>query len=286
MIDANFAAAIARDSTPGADTLTLEIGPGTGCLTRAILDAHPQSRVLAMEIDTGLMELLRTTFSAEIDAGRMTLLEGDALAGKHALSDAFVKEALAISAREHRPRRVLCANLPYNIATPLLANLAADREELGVESAVATVQRELAERLFGAPGSSDYGALTAFMSLRTKGSITRRVGHEIFWPRPQVDSAVVSMTFLPFGDTAGVSGQGSGVSTEPGLLREETQAFQEFLQKLFSQRRKQLRAALKPLVIPKDAGISEIQRAEDLAPDILLRLFRAVQQGDPAASKK
>jgi len=263
MIDSNFAAAVARDSFPGADTLTLEVGPGTGCLTRAILDAHPRARVLAIELDTGLAALLRETFSTEIEGGRLTLLEGDALDGKHALSPELVSTAQTLSANEQRPRLALCANLPYNAATPLLANLAAGAQGLFVESAVVTVQLEVAQRLFGSAGSSDYGALTAFMSLRASGAILRRVGSEVFWPRPQVDSAVIRIAFKPFTD-------------DPATLqRAESGAFQEFLKKLFSQRRKTLRAALKPLKLPATLDISGDARAEDLQPLELLRIFRA-----------
>ena len=270
MIDANFAAAIARDAAPGAGTLTLEIGPGAGALTRAILAADKDARVLAVEIDRGLAALLRETFAAGIAAGRLTLIEGDVLASKHALSDEFVTAALEISARENRPRRVLCANLPYNVATPLLANFAADRRALGVQSAVATLQLELAQRLFAAPGSTEYGALTAFMAMRATGSIIRRVGNEVFWPRPNVDSAVIRLDYLPFAPVA---------MDESSLTREETEGFQGFLQKLFSHRRKTLRAVLKPFPISPALGIAEHARAEDLAPQILLRLFRSTRSG-------
>jgi 16S rRNA (adenine1518-N6/adenine1519-N6)-dimethyltransferase len=262
MLDTNFAAAIARDSAPGAGTLTLEVGPGAGALTRALLAADGRARVLAIEIDRGLAALLRETFAAEISAGRLTLLEGDVLASKHVLSEEFIAAALEISAREQRPRRVLCANLPYNAATPLLANLAADRQKLDVASAVVTLQLELAERIFAAPGTAEYGALSVFMALRTKGSILRRVGNEVFWPRPQVDSAVIRLDFLPFGDA--------------GLKREETQPFQEFLQRLFSQRRKTIRATLKPQKLDPALSISETARAEDLPAETLLQLFRSL----------
>ncbi len=268
MIDTNFAAAVAADAGPGQGTLTLEIGPGTGCLTRAILAADPQAHVLAMEIDRGLAELLRETFATEIAAQRLTLLEGDALESKHELSPQFVAAALEISARENRPRRVLCANLPYNAATPLLANMSGDAQHLDVQLAIATVQLELAQRLFCAAGSADYGALTAYMAVRAKGSIIRRIGNEIFWPRPTVDSAVVKVEYLPF--------CAEDALDPTRLRRSEATGFQQFLQKLFSQRRKTLRATLKPQVIPSTTGIAPDARAEDLPPGALLRLYRAL----------
>src|ERR1700742_2298158 len=73
MADANFAAAVARDAALDEQTLTLEVGPGTGLLTRAMLDSHPRARVLAVEIDRGLAALLRETFADEIVARRFTL---------------------------------------------------------------------------------------------------------------------------------------------------------------------------------------------------------------------
>jgi len=92
MVDSNFASAIARDAEADEKTLLIEIGPGTGCLTQALL-ALPSARVLAIEIDRGLAALLRDTFSTEINAHRLTLLEGDALAGKHAFSSELVDTA-------------------------------------------------------------------------------------------------------------------------------------------------------------------------------------------------
>lgn len=261
MVDTNFATAIAREAAPGEKTLVLEVGPGTGALTQQLLHAHPHARVLAIEIDTHLAQLLRETFAAEIASGRLTLLEGDVLAGKHALNREWVRTALEIADKENRPRRVLCANLPYNAATPLLANLALDPHGLNVSVAIGTVQLELAERLLGRPGSSDYGALAALMALRATGKIVRRVGNAVFWPRPAVESAVVRIEFLPW------------EPREPGALqRGEAEAFQVFLSRVFSQRRKMLRAVLKNQTFPDD--VPPQSRAEDLPPQTLLKLFR------------
>ena len=270
MVDTNFAAAIARDAEPDDSTLLIEIGPGTGCLTGALLASHPNVRVLAMEIDRGLAALLRETFAEPIAQKRLTLIEGDALSSKHEISPELIKTALEISVAENRPRRVLCSNLPYNAATPLLANMAADASGLGMHSAIATVQLELAERLFAAAGDSDYGGLSALMSLRSDGKIIRRVGGEIFWPRPNVDSAVIKIVFKPWPKAPHAGGL-----SDP-LSRDEAPAFQQFLQTLFSQRRKMIRSALKPKQIPESLGISGDARAETLTPEQLLALFRAI----------
>lgn len=263
LVDPNFAKAVARAAGADAKTLVLEVGPGAGALTRALLESDPAARVLAVEIDRGLAEFMRSEFAHELSAGRLTLLEGDALSGKHGLNEEMLQETLRISAAEKRPRRVLCANLPYNAATPLIANLMlplASSLAL-VERIVATVQLELAERFFGAPGSNDYGPLAAMVALRGSGNIARKVGAHVFWPRPQVSSAVVEIDLIPWERCA--------------IKPDEAQGFQHFLQKLFQQRRKTLRAALKSagLALPQEDERAS-KRAEDLDPKTLLELFR------------
>jgi len=273
MVDPNFVRAVAREAHADEKTLLLEVGPGTGLLTAALLESHPQARVLAIELDPKLANLLREEFAGELSAGRLTLLEGDVLAGKHALNAEWLGEIARISHTEGRPQRVLCANLPYNAATPLIANLAwpmdeafraaagALIEERTVQRIVATIQLELAERLFGAPGSHDYGALTACLALCSKGKLTRKVGPEAFWPRPQVSSAVIELDYPAWPACA--------------LRREEALAFRDFTQTLFQQRRKTLGAVLKGR-LSKEAPLAKA-RAEDLAPAELLGLFRTLR---------
>ncbi|MCZ7645801.1 MAG: hypothetical protein M5U26_11035 [Planctomycetota bacterium] len=194
LIDANFAAAVAREIAPDECCVVLEVGPGTGVLTAALLAAHPRARVLAVELDPGLAGVLREALGAEMAAGRLTLLEGDALEGKHGLNPAMVQELARISRDESRPRRILGANLPYNAATPLIANLALGET---VDRIVATIQLELAERLVAKPNTPDYGPLSAFLALRGHARMLRKIGPEVFWPRPQVHSAVVEVRLPP-----------------------------------------------------------------------------------------
>jgi len=266
MVDTNFAAAIARDARIDEKTLVIEVGPGTGCLTRALLNTHADSRVLAIEIDRGLAALLRDSFADAIASGKLVLLEGDVLAGKHELSPQFVEAVRSLSAADNRSRRILCANLPYNAATPLLANLAIDKEKVDVAEAVVTIQLEMAERLLANAGDAEYGALSVLMSLRAERGIIRRVGSEVFWPRPKVSSAVVRLAFRPWGKPDGT-----------GLRKDEAAAFQGFLQKIFSQRRKTIRAVLKPAALPETLDIDPRARAEDIGPETLLELFRHME---------
>ncbi len=266
MADANFAAAIARDAKLNEKTIAVEAGPGTGLLTRAMLDSNPHARVLAIEIDRGLSELLRETFAAEIASNRLTLLEGDALDGKHRISPALCDEAKRISEKEGRPRVVICANLAYNIATPFLANAAIDDQGLGANMALATIQLELAERMLAGPDRSNYGALSVLFALRANGRIARKAGGEIFWPRPNVESAVIELNFKPWSETTQLD----------ALRRDECAAFQEFVKKVFSQRRKTMRALLKPVPVPTIPGVNPDSRAEALSPETLLAVFRAL----------
>jgi 16S rRNA (adenine1518-N6/adenine1519-N6)-dimethyltransferase len=265
MVDSNFAAAIARDARADAQTLLLEVGPGTGILTRALLESHPAAHVLAIEIDRGLAQLLRESLAAEMARQRFTLIEGDALAGKHRVAQEWLAAAHDIMRREGRTRAVLCANLPYNIATPLLANFAGGTTGLDLERALVTIQLELAQRLTAAPDSENYGALSAFLAQRADGSVLRRVGGEVFWPRPNVESAVLELRFKAWSETGA------------GLRRAEAEPFQAFLRQVFAQRRKTLRAILKPRIVPAIPGVTPDSRAEALAPEQLLAVHRALE---------
>lgn len=261
LLDTNFAAAIVREAAADAQTLLLEVGSGTGFLTRALLDACPEARVLAIELDRGLAGLLRDRFADEIASNRLTLLDGDALEGKHGLNAEWLAEADRIARAEGRSRRVLCANLAYNMAMPLIANLlvrqAGTPDVRLVQRMVTTVQLELAERLVGKPSTADYGPLAVLASLCASCRIVRKVGVEVFWPRPKVHSAVLRIDVPPWSETPFSAGN--------------AEAFLAFLHLVFGQRRKTLRAILKG-AMPADHRLAGA-RAEDVEPAQLLALF-------------
>lgn len=300
MVDGNFARALVAAAAPDEKTLLLEVGPGPGALTTALLAAHPQSRVLALELDRGLAGFLRDKLAAEISAGRLTLLEGDVLTDKNTLHEGWWEEAGRIVVEENRPRVVVAANLPYNAATPFLMNLMQtppprsflaaatekERHALFVREAVTTVQKEVGERLLSTPGKAAYGPPAVLRALRAEGEILRRAHPEVFRPRPRVDSVVVRLRFRPWQPEPEAPDEDGTTPPKKAPLREdEYEPCRRFLTALFSQRRKTLRTALRALFgdAPatgrgeKDclADFPDKVRAEDLPPETLLALFRS-----------
>jgi len=222
LVDHNMLAKLLELAEPPAGLTVLEVGPGTGTLTEELLAAG--AGVVACEIDHGMCRLLRQRLG-----GRQgfTLIEGDVLAGKHLLAPK-VLDAL--------PQRTqLVSNLPYNIATPLLAECLAEswrqlrRPAPGrrlFERMTFTVQREVADRL-GAPcGSDAYGpvsVMSAVMGSLKPGPV---VSPGAFWPRPNVESRMCRFDFDP-GRAA---------------LLEDVGILQRLLVHAFGQRRKQIRS--------------------------------------------
>jgi len=226
--------------------LVLEVGPGTGTLTEELLARGAE--VLACEIDRDLAALLRERFG-----GRIDLVEGDCLGGKHRLS------AELVARLGDRPF-TLVANLPYSAASPLLANLAALARCRGC---FVTVQREVAERLAAPPGTRAYGPLSIVLQLRFE---IRRIGDlppGCFWPPPEVTSSMVAL-------------RSRGA---PLLAPEALPALGRFVQRVFGRRRKQLGAIL-GRAAPLPAGISQQQRPESLGITEWVALFAALGQAD------
>ena len=156
------------------DDVAIEIGPGAGALTPLI--AQRVRRVIAVEKDRGLAELLREELAA---LSRVEIVEGD-----------FLEFDLAAAARAHGVEKLaVVGNIPYNITTPVLEHLFASRA--AVRSAVLLVQHEYAARLAAAAGTPEYGSLTLFARYHAlmEPLLTVRAG--AFWPRPDVDSMLV-----------------------------------------------------------------------------------------------
>lgn len=257
MIDQNLVRVVADAGQVAPGDLVVEVGPGTGTLTDELLARGAQ--VLAVEIDRDLAAMLRTRFEGN---PKFRLIEGDALASKHALNEELAAALNDAAARNQTAR--LVANLPYNIASPLVVELLI----AGVQTLAFTVQKEVADRLKAAANSDDYGPLTAVVQLLGKVELLRTLPPQAFWPQPKIDSALVRVT-------------------RADRLGGRAQAFSPFLTQLFSARRKTLRKALSNAGYDAEAMIAKLSldpqaRPEVLTPEQLLALFDAANP--PVAS--
>jgi 16S rRNA (adenine1518-N6/adenine1519-N6)-dimethyltransferase len=247
LLDLNLTARIARAAEPLENVTAVEIGPGPGGLTRALL-ALGARRVIAIERDERALAAL-----AEIAARypeRLEVVAGDAL-------EADVPALLG-------PERArIVANLPYNIATALLVGwLTAEPWPPWYDAMVLMFQREVAERIVAKPGGKSYGRLAVLAGWRTEAKILFDVAPSAFVPPPKVTSSVVRLTPRP----------------EP--LACDSVALQRVTEAAFGQRRKMLRQSLKslgvePLPLIAAAGLEPTARAEDVPIEGFVNLARA-----------
>lgn len=246
LIDPNLARAIASDAGVERGDHVVEIGAGLGSLTRAL--AETGADVLAVEVDRKLLPALEESVTG---LERVRVLHGN---------------AMWLEWIEHvRDGSVLCANLPYNVATPLV--LSTLEEMPRIERFVVMVQREVGERFAARPGEEGYGAPSVRIAYRARASLVRRVPPEVFWPRPKVESVVVRLDRLD----------------EPPVQIEEPRLW-SVVRAGFAQRRKTMRNALRQLGLRPDeadaalasAGIDPSARAETLSLEDFARLAAVV----------
>ncbi len=256
LIDQNLMARLLDMADLGGAQTVLEVGPGTGSLTEELLERA--ARVVGVEIDRGLAELLRERLG---DRQNFELIEGDVLSGKHALNPA-VTQALGRAAH-------MVANLPYNLATPLIAECLVDSWRASqahrqgsclFERLTFTVQRELADRLAASPGRGDYGPVSVLVALLGRTKRGPAVPASAFWPRPKVASRIMRIDF-----DAEAAGKVRRIDVLMGVVA-----------LAFMHRRKQmgsiLRSAGKPYTAAQlrealgAAGIDRKMRAEQVSP--------------------
>lgn len=165
---------IAAASGADENTGVLEIGPGIGPLTREL--AQRAGKVVSVELDRRLYPVLEETMA---DFPNFTLIRGDVM-----------QQELPALVREHLGglRPILCANLPYNITTPLLTRVVESR---CFQSLTVLIQKEVAQRICAAPGTADYGAFTLLMQYYTAPELLFEVPNTCFLPAPKVTSAVI-----------------------------------------------------------------------------------------------
>ncbi len=251
MIDQNLVRIVADAGMLTQEDLAIEVGPGTGTLTEELLDRA--GRVVAVEIDRDLAALLRRRFSGREN---FSLIEGDALDGKHALNADLLQVVRA--QKQQGAGCKLVANLPYNIASPLIIELLI----AGVDVLAFTVQREVADRLRGKPGTENYGTLSVMAQMLAEVEVLRTLPPQAFWPAPKIESALVRLI-------------------RKDRLGNQAGAFSAFVHRLFSFRRKMLRKALATAGYEADmllsrSGLEGERRPEEFSPEQLLALFRCI----------
>jgi 16S rRNA (adenine1518-N6/adenine1519-N6)-dimethyltransferase len=250
VIDPNTVRRIVRESGITSDDVVVEVGPGLGSLTLALLDVA--DRVVAIEVDDKLAALLPETVAAYAPdrVDRFEVVPAD---------------ALRVTSLPGPPPTALVANLPYNVSVPVLLHLLALLPSL--EHGLVMVQSEVADRLAAKPGSKTYGIPSVkaawYAEVRRAGAI----GRNVFWPAPNVDSGLVAWTRRD----------------PPATSATREQVF-AVVDAAFAQRRKALRGALRQLAGSSDkasaalaaAGVDPLARGESLTVDQFARIAEAI----------
>ncbi|MEV5001550.1 16S rRNA (adenine(1518)-N(6)/adenine(1519)-N(6))-dimethyltransferase RsmA [Nocardioides sp. LML1-1-1.1] len=256
VIDANTVRRIVRESGVTQDDVVLEVGPGLGSLTLALLEVG--AAVTAIEVDPVL-------------AGELPATIADHAPAQAARFQVVLDDALAVTEVPGAPPTALVANLPYNVSVPVLLHLMALLPSL--RHGLVMVQAEVADRLAAPPGSKTYGVPSAkaawFADVRRAGAI----GRNVFWPAPNVDSGLVAWTHHA-----------------PPTDRVTRQQVFAVIDASFAQRRKALRGALRTLAGGSEpaeaalraAGIDPLTRGEALGIDEFVALTIALHEGGAA----
>lgn len=254
LIEAAVPQAIAEGSGAAEDCGVLEIGPGIGCLTAQL--AQRADKVVAVELDKRLPLVLEETLA---EYSNVTVLSGDIL-----------KLNVPALVQEHFSglRPLVCANLPYNITTPVLSALI----DSGCFACLTVmIQKEVAQRICAAPGTADYGAFSVYMQFHTQPEILFDVPPDCFTPQPKVTSAVLRCP----------------VRTAPPVDVADEAFFFRVVRAAFAMRRKTLINGLsaafggqlpKPelLALLEGCGFSATVRGETLGLDAFARLANAL----------
>ncbi len=259
LIDMQLMGKVVEMAEISSDSTILEVGPGTGSLTEELLERA--KKVVAVEIDHDLGKYLAT---AHKDNPNFTLIIGDALGTKNIINPA-VLEAVA-------PEAHLVANLPYSIATPLVANCITESwkslEGNGVRfpSLTFTVQQEVAQRFVADPNTSDYGIVSVLINTMGEVQLGKSIPPGAFWPPPKIHSRIVRIDFKP----------------EKATKLADINTLQQLVRTFFMHRRKRISATAKLRDAPfspdqlgsalKTTGIDPGLRAAEISPEEYLTL--------------
>jgi 16S rRNA (adenine1518-N6/adenine1519-N6)-dimethyltransferase len=184
LIDLNLMRLLIDSANIHHNDVVLEVGCGTGSLTEAISEKAGHS--VAIEYDQKLAEIAKTRLQ---DKKNVEIISSDILESKTNINHIILK-ALERARAKYKGRILLVANLPYNVASPVMLNLL--KGPTTAEGMYVTVQKEIADRMRAEPGSSDYGTLSIYLGATGEVKMIRVLKPTVFWPRPKVDSAMVS----------------------------------------------------------------------------------------------
>lgn len=221
LIDLNLIELIASSAELAENDVVLEVGTGMGSLTG--LMAPNAGHVVTVEIDADLAALAQSELAGY---SNITFLQQDVLRNKSTIH-AKVRETLAEKVAESPDRKLkLVANLPYNIATPLISNLL--HWDMTPHMMVVTIQKELADRIMAVPSTKDYSALSIWVQSVADAELVRELPPSVFWPPPKVNSAIIRIT----------------PNASKRSLIPDLRFFHTFVRALFFHRRKFLRSVL------------------------------------------
>jgi 16S rRNA (adenine1518-N6/adenine1519-N6)-dimethyltransferase len=238
LIDENIAEKIVDSADVESETV-VEIGPGLGILTRRLVERA--RLVVGIELDRNMCQFLSAQFE---DARNFVLINADFL------------ELNLEDLSEYGDRFRIISNLPYSISKPAIARITGLSDF--IDTAVVTVQEEVADRITASPGKHGYGILSVMVAYRARAEALFRIGNHSFYPSPKVNSTTIKLTMLE----------------EPAFKALDEKLFEAVVKGAFSQRRKMLRNALAPYLeldaeklalLEKESGIDFKRRGETLS---------------------
>lgn len=221
LIDLNLLRLLRETAKLDKNDVVLEVGTGTGSLTGSM--ALEAAEVVTVEVDSVMHEMAK---QEHWDKANIRFLLADILENKNRLNRQVLDVIREELAKSPGRKFKLCANLPYQIATPLMSNLLLT--DIPPVSMTVTIQKEVGNRIAAKPGTKDYGALAVWMQSQCDCCLVRVMPPSVFWPRPKVDSAIVQVIYNP-----------KKRGRIPDLI-----FFHDFVRALFFHRRKFLRSVL------------------------------------------
>ena len=183
LIDLNLLELLLKSAHISRSDVVLEVGTGTGSLTGVL--AKQAGKVITVEFDKNLAKIAANQLAS---ADNVTIINTDVLENKNTI-DRKVIEALEATCNEFYGKLLLVANLPYSVASPVMMNLIFG--PIVADSMIVTVQKEVAERMIAEPGQDNYGILSIFMAATGRVKMIRKLSPKVFWPQPQVESAMI-----------------------------------------------------------------------------------------------